>query len=188
VIVDLEIRCEDCPLWKRPYVPSDGSTKPKVMAIGTAPGATEEQIRAPFSGDIGSIVREVLQGIVGDDAYYTNLIKRRPVDDQGKSRKPTKKECSHCGGKHLSEEIHAFKAPVIVTFGHLPTAFVLGRDDISMDQLHGLPIQLVRFGYTFTLLPTYDPGYVARKGGLTSDTGDAWIKDIQELRNFVQQD
>lgn len=151
------------------------------MAIGVAPGASEEQTRLPFSGDIGSVVREVVGGIVGADAYYTNVLKRRTYG----GKKPTAKEISYCGNLHLTEEVRAFKPPIIVTFGQIPASFIYGQD-VQMSMMHGLPVRVAdRFGYDFSLLAMYDPGYVARRGGLMSETGQEWLHDLQELRKLV---
>jgi len=171
-------------MWRRPYVPSESSSQPKVMAVGIAPGETEEQIGKPFSGSVGSVVREALSGMVGGDVYYTNLVKRRPINDDGKARKPSSREASYCS-RHLYEEMMSFKVPLVVTFGQLPTAYVMGDSEVQMEHVHGLAIQLERFGYTFILLPMYDPGHVARSGGLTGPTGTVWLDDLQELRNLV---
>ena len=185
MIIDLEIRCGKCPLQERPCVPSDGSAKPKIMAIGLAPGASEERMRRSFSGEVGSLVREAIGGIVGNQAYFTNLLKRRPIDKNGVPRKPTIKESNRCGERHLIEEIRAFMPPIIATFGHMPTMFVVGKD-IPM-KYHGLAIKTDRFGYEFTVFSMYDPGFVVRSGGLNSVVGSEWIEDLKELKQLAER-
>jgi len=58
---------------------------PKVMAVGQAPGANEDEIGLPFQGRPGQICRQYLHveaGIDPDDCYLTNVLACKPLDGE----------------------------------------------------------------------------------------------------------
>src|SRR4026207_1079267 len=65
---------------KPPYVGGEGPLKSKLMVIGEAPGATEEQYGKPFIGATGEMLDSMLSsaGIDRADCYVTNVSKYRP--------------------------------------------------------------------------------------------------------------
>ena len=69
-------------------VVSRGNPFAKLMIIGEAPGAKEEEIGEPFVGRSGKLLDKLLQnaGIdVNQDVYFCNVVKCRPP----KNRRPT---------------------------------------------------------------------------------------------------
>jgi uracil-DNA glycosylase family 4 len=72
-------------------VVSRGNPFAKLMIIGEAPGAKEEEIGEPFVGRSGKLLDKLLQnaGIdINQDVYFCNVVKCRPP----KNRRPTKIE------------------------------------------------------------------------------------------------
>ena len=72
-------------------VVSRGNPFAKLMIIGEAPGAKEEEIGEPFVGRSGKLLDKLLQnaGIdVNQDVYFCNVVKCRPPQN----RRPTKIE------------------------------------------------------------------------------------------------
>ena len=72
-------------------VVSRGNPLAKLMIIGEAPGAKEEEIGKPFVGRSGKLLDQLLQnaGIdINKDVYFCNVIKCRPPQN----RRPTKIE------------------------------------------------------------------------------------------------
>ncbi len=72
-------------------VVSRGNPFAKLMIIGEAPGAKEEEIGEPFVGRSGKLLDKLLQnaGInISKDVYFCNVVKCRPP----KNRRPTKTE------------------------------------------------------------------------------------------------
>ena len=72
-------------------VVSRGSPFAKLMIIGEAPGAKEEEIGEPFVGRSGKLLDKLLRnsGIdINQDVYFCNVIKCRPPQN----RRPTKNE------------------------------------------------------------------------------------------------
>lgn len=99
---------------------------PKVMFIGEAPGATEQRSGEPFVGASGRVLRELLAGIglLRTDVYITNVVKYRPMDDEGKNRPPSPQEI-HASMPYLRREMHLVAAPVLAVLGRFAKAAVL---------------------------------------------------------------
>ena len=179
--------CSRCPLKDRPYVPGEGYTDCKVLIVGSAPGEQEEREGTVFKGVAGELLRAVLSGLgVAEDVYLTNLVKRRPTAADGSQRKPTKTECYHCG-QHLVKELDRHQPKIVMTVGQTPTQFFFGKGQ-TVTQIHGLPITMNRTSLEVTVIPTFDPSYVIRRGGLNSTIGDQFLADVEELRKTMRKE
>ena len=182
-------RCKDCPLRDSPYVPGAGAVKPDgcVFVVGTAPGEIEEKTQKCFAGDAGELVRTVVGDLgLEERVYFTNVIKRRPVSYDGENRKPSKRECWKCGS-HLMEELAKFRPRAILALGQMPLEFFLGRSQ-NVQKIHGLPIHLIKFQLVMKLVPTYDPSFVMRRGGLSSRIGNEWVGDLADFADIVKNE
>ncbi|WP_053227556.1 uracil-DNA glycosylase [Solirubrobacter soli] len=75
-------------------VPGEGNPAARVMFVGEAPGATEDQLGRPFVGRAGKLLDELLAeaGLVREDVWITNVVKARPP----KNRDPKPAEIAHC--------------------------------------------------------------------------------------------
>ena len=69
---------------------SDGNPKSKIMLIGEAPGANEDEEGLPFVGRAGALLDKMLAAIDLDrkKVYISNIINYRPPDN----RRPTEEE------------------------------------------------------------------------------------------------
>ena len=94
----------------------EGHPRARIMLIGEAPGAKEDETGRPFVGSAGQILDEILQeaGIPREEVFITSVIKCRPP----KNRFPKKDEVAACLG-HLQRQIEAIKPQVIVCMGSL---------------------------------------------------------------------
>ena len=96
-------------------VVSRGSPFAKLMIIGEAPGAKEEEIGEPFVGRSGKLLDKLLQnaGIdISQDVYFCNVVKCRPP----KNRRPTKAEIQE-NLPWLYQQIKVVNPSVIVLVG-----------------------------------------------------------------------
>jgi uracil-DNA glycosylase family 4 len=62
-------------------VPGEGSSAPKVMIVGEAPGAMENTLRRPFVGASGAVLRSLITDVAKlrpEDYFITNVVKYRP--------------------------------------------------------------------------------------------------------------
>ena len=69
---------------------SDGNPNSKIMLIGEAPGANEDEVGLPFVGRAGALLDKMLAAIDLDrkKVYISNIINYRPPEN----RKPTDEE------------------------------------------------------------------------------------------------
>ena len=86
------INLKNCDLKKtaKNLVFSDGNPKSKIMLIGEAPGANEDEEGLPFVGRAGILLDKMLASINLDRTkiYISNIINYRPPDN----RRPTDEE------------------------------------------------------------------------------------------------
>ena len=95
-------------------VPGEGSPAARVMFVGEAPGATEDELGRPFVGRAGKLLGELLAeaGLVREDVWITNVVKARPP----KNRDPKAPEIAHWMPV-LQQEIELIEPQLIVPLG-----------------------------------------------------------------------
>jgi DNA polymerase len=74
-------------------VPGEGSATAKVMIVGEAPGAKEDESGRPFVGGAGKLLDRLLAeaGLERGDVFITNVVKARPPGN----RDPKADEVAH---------------------------------------------------------------------------------------------
>ena len=113
-------------------VPGDGNPAARVVFVGEAPGASEDQQGRPFVGSAGKLLDGLLEhaGLERADVFITNVVKARPP----KNRDPTKDEVAH----HLPwlhAQLQILEPHVIVPLGrHAMGRFV---DGVTITEAHG---------------------------------------------------
>ena len=117
------VDCYECPLAlcrKRPVLPR-GGFECRIMIVGEAPGADEENVGAAFVGRSGKLLDKWLESIDLSecDVYVTNVVKCRPPHN----RTPTDFEIEGCL-PHLAREIQELKPRIIVTLGSTARAWL----------------------------------------------------------------
>lgn len=175
--------CESCPLNGRRFVSGSGLMDAPGVVLGTSPGEREEATGTAFKGQAGNLVRSVLAAL-DVNVFYTNVLKRRPVDENEQQRRPRVKEIRTCS-KHLTAELNTVKPKVILCLGQIPFTWVMGEGH-KLDKMHGLVLPNTRLGFDTKVVGTYDPSYVLRRGGLHSRVGDSWLLDLEEFAATVR--
>lgn len=103
-IRDQVVDCQLCSLAKTRTLPvvGKGSHSAKIMFVGEAPGANEDQTGRPFCGRAGDILSELLEsiGVKREEVYICNILKCRPPNN----RDPLKSEIDACT-PYLYEQI-----------------------------------------------------------------------------------
>ncbi len=104
---------EPCTTASR-MVPGEGNPAARVMFVGEAPGATEDELGRPFVGRAGKLLGELLAeaGLVREDVWITNVVKARPP----KTRDPKAPEVAHCM-PWLEREVALIEPRLIVPLG-----------------------------------------------------------------------
>lgn len=170
--------CSLCPINDlAPVVRGDGPADADVMVISAYPGKDEVKAGKPFSGPSGQLVRGIMGGLIGDNVYFTHLVKR-PLAEGTKFSISKSGRCL----KHVAEELERVRPKVVVTMGAHVTGFFI-KSTKGLATMHGLLLPTKMYGVEFTVLPVYDIGFVLRTGGLSGEKGSQWIDDLEEIRN-----
>ena len=101
-----------------------GNPRARLLLIGEAPGAQEDQEGLPFVGRSGQLLDRLLQSAGIDsnrEAYICNVVKCRPPDN----RKPSAAELAACR-PWLEQQIALVDAPLVVLVGASALQGVLG--------------------------------------------------------------
>ncbi len=96
-------------------VVSRGNPLAKLMIIGEAPGAKEEELGEPFVGRSGKLLDKLLQNVgidINQDVYFCNVVKCRPPQN----RRPTKAEIQE-NLPWLYQQIKLVNPEIIVLVG-----------------------------------------------------------------------
>ncbi|MHA1575862.1 MAG: uracil-DNA glycosylase [Candidatus Thorarchaeota archaeon] len=122
--------CTKCPLHetRTNAVPGEGPVDAKVMFIGEAPGAKEDETGRPFVGRSGKILIELIEGIglSRDDIFITSILKSRPP----KNRTPKRAEKEVCL-PYLEKQIELINPKVIVLLGGVAISTLIGPWKLS---------------------------------------------------------
>lgn len=149
--------CTSCELHKtrKNVVVSRGNPQGKLIIIGEAPGAEEDEKGIPFCGRSGNLLDAMIaaMGLSNkDDVYVMNTIKCRPPNN----RKPTETELSSCRN-FFDTQLSLLKSKVIVALGATASETILGSVG-SISKIRG-----TWFNYKDKkVMPTFHPAYLLR--------------------------
>ena len=132
-----------------------GNPHARVVLVGEAPGATEDEMGLPFVGRAGELLDQVLASAAGlsrGEVYIANVLKCRPPAN----RDPRPDEIEVCS-PYLREQIRSIWPDVIMPMGNPATRFIL-RTEVGITRLRG---KVYRTGH-FAVLPTFHPAAVLR--------------------------
>ena len=126
--------CTKCPLHitRTHAVPGEGPVDAKVMFVGEAPGAKEDELGRPFVGRSGVFLTELLQGIglSRDEVFITSVLKSRPP----KNRIPTSAEVKACI-PYLHRQFKFISPQIIVLLGGVAVSTIIGP--LKLSEVHG---------------------------------------------------
>lgn len=149
----------------------------KIMLIGEAPGAEEDECGEPFVGKSGQLLTAILQSIElsRDDVYITNLVPWRPPGN----RNPTSEEMDFFL-PYLQKHIQLIDPVCIVLLGSIVTKALFG-EHVRISSFRGQVHDLVIENKKYPVLPTFHPSYLLRS---PRQKKLAWI-DMQLLKGRV---
>ena len=168
--------CTRCKLHqdRRHVVFGEGNPRARVMFIGEAPGAVEDQTGRPFVGPAGQLLDRILAGAMGlqrSDVFIANINKCRPPGN----REPAPDEVAACL-PYLRQQIAIVQPEVIVCLGRVAAQNLLGRTESASalrgQQLdyHGVPVVV-----------TWHPAYLLRDPSHKRETWD----DIKRVNRML---
>ena len=170
-----EIR--NCTLKKnaKNIVFSDGNPKSKIMLIGEAPGANEDEQGLPFVGRAGALLDKMLAAINLDrkKVCISNIINYRPPDN----RRPTDEEIKRYL-PFITKHIEIINPKILVLLGSTAMNALIGNE-IVISKMRGKWIEK-KFGNCKTsVIITFHPAFLMRQ---PVQKKMAWI-DLKMIRD-----
>lgn len=174
---EIALACTRCGLSKgrTQVVFSDGPRAARLMVVGEAPGANEDQTGVPFVGAAGQYL-DLLLATVGlsreENVYIANVLKCRPPGN----RDPKPDEIETCS-PFLRKQIDLVRPKALLAVGSFSGKLLTGRDKVSLGKLRGE----VHSYHGVPLVVTYHPAALLRN--------PRWVRpfwdDLQLLRGVL---
>ena len=174
---DVALGCTRCRLagGRTQVVFSDGAEDARLMVVGEAPGANEDETGLPFVGAAGKFL-DLLLATVGlsrrESVYICNVIKCRPPGN----RDPLPDEIEACS-PYLKKQIDLIAPEVLLAVGSFAGQLLTGGQKAPLGRLRGK----VHSYQGVPLVVTYHPAALLRNAGWTRSFWD----DLQLLRRVM---
>lgn len=169
--------CTNCPLGftRKKFVFGSGNPNAKLVVVGEAPGADEDEQGLPFVGRAGQLLTKILEsiGLQRSDVFICNILKCRPPGN----RVPLTSEINECM-PYLLKQIELIQPAYILALG-LTAANNLLNTKYTMAEMHG---KLYDF-HGVPMLVTYHPSALLRNPNLKKPT---W-EDMKYLRKLLDE-
>lgn len=177
---ELEKECRDCTKCalsksRKNCVFGTGSREARLVFVGEAPGAREDETGIPFVGAAGKLLDKYLLavGIERDDVYIANILKCRPPDN----RDPLQDEQDACI-PYLWEQLRLIRPEIIVCLGRI-SAIRLIKPDFRITAEHG---RIYKKGDHF-LSAVYHPAALLRDPAKKEDM----LRDMKLIKKFLDE-
>lgn len=172
--------CKLCPLHQntKNAVPGTGNPKARLMFLGEAPGANEDEQGKPFVGRAGQILTELLTKIEikREDVFITNVVKHRPPNN----REPQPEEVAACRS-FLEHQIAVIDPELIVVLGNHALEWFAGKQGIST--MRGKIFHKELGGKMRKIFPTFHPAALIYNQALRPTAE----KDFQFIKQELAQ-
>ena len=154
---------------------SDGNPKSKIMIVGEAPGANEDEEGLPFVGRAGLLLDKMLAAIDlnREKVYISNIINFRPPDN----RRPTDEEIKRYL-PFITKHIEIINPKILVLLGSTAMNALIGNE-VVISKMRGKWIEK-QFGDCKTsVIITFHPAFLMRQ---PAQKKMAWI-DLKMVRD-----
>lgn len=161
-LAGLAVRCTACPelvAERTRVVVGDVPPGARLVLLGEAPGAAEDQTGRPFVGRSGRLLTALLAEAGGrrEDVAVLNTLKCRPPGN----RPPRPAEQARCRG-WLDRQLQLLGPELVVAVGLSATRELLGRTPLAA--VRGRVHEVARPWGALRVLPTYHPSAALRFG------------------------
>ena len=157
---------------------SDGNPKSKIMLIGEAPGANEDDEGLPFVGRAGMLLDKMLNAINLDrkKVYISNIINYRPPEN----RRPTDEEIKRYL-PFITKHIEIINPKILVLLGSTAMNALIGND-VVISKMRGRWIEKEFGNCKTSVIITFHPAFLMRQ---PAQKKMSWIdlKMIREKKN-----
>ena len=169
--------CHLCNLSKirKNLVFGEGNQSAKLMFVGEAPKAGEDDSGKVFVGRAGDILTNIIEKVLGlkrEDIYIANIIKCRTPDN----RVPTMEEASACK-PYLMRQIEMIKPQIIVALGSTSFHHLTGEYDTLISNVRG---EVLSLGDA-KLIPTLCPYFLLRNPSSKKDV----LQDMLKVKSLL---
>lgn len=169
--------CKKCRLGetRKNYVFGDGNERAKVVLVGEAPGADEDEQGLPFVGRSGQLLTNILAAVKFErrEVYICNVIKSRPPNN----RNPEPDEVAACL-PYLYRQLEIIRPKIILALGKV-AANTLLENNLAMQAMRGK----VHKWRNIDLIVTYHPAALLRNPNWKRF---CW-EDVQMLRRIYDE-
>jgi DNA polymerase-1 len=153
--------CTLCPLHENAQsvcLLGDGPVPSKVLLMGEAPGAREDDIAKPFSGPAGKYLDRILSevGLPRESVYITNAVRCRPEDNAT----PSKGQINACS-VYTRSELEIVRPDYVLLLGNVAIQAILNTSGVM--KLRGTSRKLASGATAFI---TVHPAAVLRNPSL----------------------
>ena len=152
---------KNCDLKKKAknIVFSDGNPKSRIMLIGEAPGANEDQEGIPFVGRAGALLDKMLASIDLDrkKVYVSNIVNYRPPEN----RKPTEEEVKRYL-PFITKHIEIINPRILILLGSTAMNALIGNDHV-ISKMRGKWIEKKIGGCNTSIIITFHPAFLMRQ-------------------------
>lgn len=158
----------------------DGNINSKIMLIGEAPGADEDEQGIPFCGKSGILLMNAIKAIELErekNFYITNTVFWRPPAN----RKPTQHEMDMCL-PILERKINIIKPELIILVGSSATESIL-KTNKNITSLRKNFTNIKIGEHKTTTIAIYHPSYILRSPNVKADY---WL-DLIEIEIFLKR-
>ena len=157
---------------------SDGNPKSKIMLIGEAPGANEDDEGLPFVGRAGMLLDKMLAAINLDrkKVYISNIINYRPPEN----RRPTDEEIKRYL-PFITKHIEIINPKILILLGSTAMNALIGND-VVISKMRGKWIEKEFGNCKTSVIITFHPAFLMRQ---PAQKKMSWIdlKMIREKKN-----
>ncbi len=169
--------CTRCPLHqgRTNVVHTEGNRKARLMFVGEAPGADEDDQARPFVGRAGQLLTRIIEaiGLKREEVLIGNVNRCRPPGN----RPPTPEEASMCK-PFLLREIAIVQPEVIVVMGNTAMRNLLDtKEGITKLRGHFQDYRGIK------VMPTFHPAYLLRDPSKKRET---W-EDLKKVREYLDR-
>ncbi len=173
----LILNIKNCNLKKQAknIVFCDGNPKSKIMLIGEAPGANEDQEGLPFVGRAGQLLDKMLSAIDLDrkKVYISNIVNYRPPEN----RKPTDEEIKRYL-PFITKHIEIISPKILILLGSTAMNALVGNENV-ISKMRGKWLNKSFGSCKTSLIITFHPSFLMRQ---PAQKKLAWL-DLKMVRD-----
>lgn len=186
---DLQKICESCKLCelsktRERVVFGSGNPNAKILLIGEAPGAEEDESGLPFVGRAGKFLTQIIEKAGLDrkeDLYILNTVKCRPPQN----RVPSDYEKQLCES-YLMAQISIINPKVIILCGATACQTFFGKSFWSKNKISDIRGTFYE-SQGIQFVPVFHPSYLLRQHSEEETSPrKLTINDFVNIKNYVK--